>query len=119
MIESFIASSSKRHRAVVFHQELRVPLHVDGLHDRDAFEVRVQDPPGPGSAASDVYGNPVVDHELEEFLQGWLPVRLNMLAQLRLHEHGRVECQSEADVDAGSFAPLATKKGIAARVELS
>src|SRR4030095_3221810 len=71
--------SSKRHRAVILHQELRVPLHVDDLHDRNTLEVRVQDPPGRGSAASDVYGNSVIDHEVEEFLQGWLPVRLNMV----------------------------------------
>ena len=39
----------------------------------------------------------MIDHELEELLQRRLPVGLHMLAQLRLHEHGRVECQSEAD----------------------
>jgi hypothetical protein len=48
------------------------------LHNRNTLEVRVQDPPGPSSASSDINRDPVVHHELEQLLQGWLPVGLHM-----------------------------------------
>ena len=93
-----IVASSVRHGSVVLDEQPGVALDVDRLHHRNTREVFIQDPPGLGSAASDVDGDPVVDRELEQLRERRLPVGLDVLADVGLDQGGRVERQNDPDV---------------------